>query len=111
MGKNFVVMDLIEAELAKKNKSYSFGERPCATHKSELAKFFCRMENSFICAECLLEEHLGHEIISAKPLLFREDLKNLLYQVSYITRQVEEEAEENLEKLKTKIAEDNRLIK
>ena len=109
MGKNFVVMDLVEAVKAIK-PSFSFGERPCATHQSELVKFFCTRESSFICAECLLEKHLGHEIIRAKPLLIRDDLMNLLYQVSYITNEVKEESKEILGKLKTKIVEDNQLI-
>ena len=89
MGKNFVVMDLIEAVVGKKKKkSYSFYERPCAIHQSELVKFFCRKEDCFICAECLLEKHLGHEIIPAKSIFLREDLMYMLYQVSYITDEV-----------------------
>jgi hypothetical protein len=59
------------------------------------------MENSFICAECLLEKHMGHEIIGSRPLLIRDDLMNLLYQVSYTTNQVKEESKEILGKLKT----------
>ena len=51
MGKNYCLLDLIDADKPKELKVY---EKLCETHIHKKAKFFCQADKTFVCSECLL---------------------------------------------------------
>ena len=57
MGKNFALLDLIDAD---KPKELDADERLCELHPNKKVKFYCEGEKAFVCSDCLLEHHIGH---------------------------------------------------
>jgi hypothetical protein len=52
MGKNFSLLDLIDAD---KPKELDADERLCEVHPNKKVKFYCEGEKAFVCSDCLLE--------------------------------------------------------
>ena len=69
VGKNFTLLDMIEAE---KNKKMQSDERPCTLHPKKKVKFYCKEHSEFVCSQCLLDQHLGHSVVPAKPLIMAQ---------------------------------------
>ena len=57
MGKNFSLLDLIDAD---KPKELEVDERLCELHPYKKVKFYCEADQVFVCSDCLLDQHLGH---------------------------------------------------
>ena len=72
LSKNFSLIDLLDAEKAKGIKLPDV--RMCADHLTKKLKFFCRGHEAFLCSECLLASHLGHEIAPARPLIMGQSV-------------------------------------
>ena len=66
LGKNFTVLELLEQEKRKQSIS---DVKLCQIHQNKKVKFFCKNDSVFACSECLLSDHLGHEVTPARPLI------------------------------------------
>jgi hypothetical protein len=70
-----VIYDILEAQSQKLNEEQQY---ICKEHATKQFKLFCQKDKSFICEECLLESHIGHDIIPAKPFLNAEFVRKKL---------------------------------
>ena len=91
LGKNFSLLDLLDAE---KNVKVKADERLCDTHIGKKIKFYCRTHSTFVCSECLLAEHIGHDIVPARPLILgvvvAKDIDSAKLSVVMLKSQAEE---------------------
>ena len=82
LSKNFSLLDLLEAEKSNVQRP---DVRLCEQHLTKKTKFFCKSHTAFVCSECLLAAHLGHEIIPARPLILGQ---TVLKEISTAKEQV-----------------------
>ena len=47
----------------------------CEKHSSEQVKFYCKTDNKFVCSDFVINEHLGHELQAAQPLLIGQKVR------------------------------------
>jgi hypothetical protein len=78
LKKNFSVLDLLEAAQKKKRNSE---DRKCDLHPTKKIKFYCRTHSTFVCSDCLVLSHIGHEVEIARPLIIKENVNERMIQV------------------------------
>lgn len=68
IGKNFIILDLLEAERQVKREP---DEYYCEMHPHKKVKFFCNEHDSYICSDCYIDQHIDHKdkVDPAKPKL------------------------------------------
>lgn len=96
MGKNFSLLDLIDAD---KPKELNVDERFCEIHHNKKVKFYCQADKAFVCSECLLQTHIGHDIVAAKPLILGEEVQDSLTLTTEIIQKLKEMSEPHLKKI------------
>lgn len=70
LSKNYSLLDLLET--TKQGKSnVAPDERLCERHPRKKVKFFCQTHSAFVCSTCLTEEHMGHDVVPARPLILK----------------------------------------
>lgn len=83
LGRNFTLLDLIDAE--RSERKVSPDERQCQKHPNKLIKFYCEEHQEMICSDCLLNDHIGHIVVPAKPLILGETTSQILTNTSLET--------------------------
>ena len=96
MGKNFSLLDLIDAD---KPKELEVDERLCELHFGKKIKFYCEEEKSFACSECLLETHMGHKVIGSKPIILGEVVIESLKSTVDVIHKLEEMTKAHVKKI------------
>ena len=107
LGKNFSLLDLLEAE---KHKMKRADERHCEVHPCKKVKFYCRTHSAFVCSECLLAEHLGHNIVPARPLILGDVVSQEITQVITSVSKLKHQAESHLSMIEDIFNKDDALI-
>jgi hypothetical protein len=76
LGRNFTLLDLIDAE--RSERKVSPDERQCQKHPNKMIKFYCEEHQEMICSDCLLNDHIGHKVVPAKPLILGDVTSEIL---------------------------------
>jgi hypothetical protein len=77
LGRNFSLLDLLDAE----KLAYQIndpGIRICEVHSNKKVKLYCKTDAVFICTDCLIEGHMGHDVVQSRPLLLGESVNSTL---------------------------------
>jgi len=96
MGKNFSLLDLIDAD---KPKELEVDEKLCEVHPNKKVKFYCENDNCFVCSDCFLEEHIGHSIVASKPLILGEAVSSTLTGSTDVIKKLQDITAVHLQKI------------
>jgi hypothetical protein len=96
MGKNFSLLDLIDAD---KPKELEVDEKLCGVHVGKKVKFYCEEDQCFVCSECFLENHIGHSIVASKPLILGEAVSTTLTASTDVIKKLQDVTSEHLKKI------------
>ena len=107
MGKNFSLLDLIDAD---KPKELEVDERLCEVHHGKKAKFYCEDEKIFACSDCLLEKHIGHKIVPSKTIILGEVVQDTLTSTVDVVKKLQEMSVEHQNKINSSHQESKALI-
>ncbi len=99
LGRNFTLLDLIDADRPGK---LSPDERFCTQHPKKKVKFFCKEHTVFVCSECLLTNHIGHEVVAAKPLILGEAVNLVVSQTGQDLSKLKDLASAHLQSILAK---------
>lgn len=107
LSKNFSLLDLLEAEKANIQRP---DVRFCDQHQKKKTKFFCKSHTAFVCSECLLAAHLGHEIIPARPLILGQNVAKEVMNTKEQVTKIKEQADALLKTMEESYLREKELI-
>ena len=107
MGKNFSLLDLIDAD---KPKELEVDERFCEVHHGKKAKFYCEDDKTFACSDCLLEKHIGHKVVASKAIILGEVVQDTLTQTVDVIKKLQEMSIGHMNKISSSHQESKALI-